>query len=198
METHSVTMLGTGLIGDFYTMALHGRRGRDRVKVVCSRTAERGQAFSERWGIPNHTTSMQDAVNHPDTDVVVVALPNNLHSAWFWDADRAGGGAIVDLGCHCIEIIRNAMDEGRGPAETFYDGYVVNAVIDAAYRSAKSGQWETVEMEWRGGKTARIGTTPAKYEGKNIVKEEVLPGGRRKLILSDPDSGAITDMIVSG
>ena len=47
-------MLGTGLIGDFYTMTLHGQRGADRVRVVYSRTEERGEAFSERWDIPEH------------------------------------------------------------------------------------------------------------------------------------------------
>ena len=46
--SHRVAMLGTGLIGDFYTMTLHGRRGRDRVQVVYSRTEERGAAFRER------------------------------------------------------------------------------------------------------------------------------------------------------
>ena len=45
-------MLGTGLIGDFYTMTLHGRRSRDRVEVVYSRSVERGAAFMERWGVP--------------------------------------------------------------------------------------------------------------------------------------------------
>ncbi|HQR02032.1 MAG TPA: hypothetical protein PLA61_14365, partial [Ferruginibacter sp.] len=30
------------------------------------------------------------------------------HSAWFWDGRLTGGGAIIDLGCHCIEIIRNS------------------------------------------------------------------------------------------
>ena len=29
------------------------------------------------------------------------------HSAWFWDKSQSGGGALVDLGCHCIEIGRN-------------------------------------------------------------------------------------------
>ena len=398
MQNHSVTMLGTGLIGDFYTMTLHGQRSRDRVGVVYSRTAERGEAFSERWGVPHHTTSMEEAVNHPDTDVVVVGLPNHLHeeaiglaaaagkavlctkplarnaaeakrildtveaagvfggyledlvytpkalkaqaavaggqigdvtwvrsrethpgphSAWFWDADRAGGGAIVDLGCHCIEIIRSyvgkgnrpievmchadtlvhpikaednaialirfesgaigqfevswtfrggmdlrdevagtegtiwvntflrtgiemytsgggdgyvaeklestegwlfpvgdevvelgyvdmftdmfeAIEEGRDAKETFYDGYVVNAVMDAAYASAASRQWEPVDVEWRGGTTPRIAKQAASHEGKNVVKEETLPDGRRKLILSDPESGEITDVIVAG
>ena len=48
-----------------------------------------------------------------------------------------------------------ALEEGRAPRETFYDGYVVNAVMDAAYRSAKSRAWEPVELsEWRGGHDA--------------------------------------------
>jgi predicted dehydrogenase len=72
-------MLGTGLIGDFYTMTLHGQRNRDRVQVVYSRSAERGDAFGERHDIPESTTDMQAAIEHPDTDVVVIALPNFLH-----------------------------------------------------------------------------------------------------------------------
>lgn len=47
MQSHRITMLGTGLIGDFYTMTLHGQRGRDRVEVVYSRSEERGGAFSK-------------------------------------------------------------------------------------------------------------------------------------------------------
>jgi predicted dehydrogenase len=391
-------MLGTGLIGDFYTMTLHGQRGRDSVGVVYSRSEERGAAFAERWSIPRATTSMEDAINDPATDVVVVGLPNFLHeeavalaaaagkavlctkplartaeeakrildiaesagifagyledlcytpktlkaiaavqggaigdvtwvrsrethpgphSAWFWDKDKAGGGAIVDLGCHCIEIIRNfvgksnrpldvmawadtlvhpikaednavvlirfesgaigqfevswtfrggmdlrdevagtegtiwmnhflrtgyemyssgggggyvaeklessegwlfpvgdevselgyvdmftdmfdAIENGTEPMETFYDGYVVNAIMDAAYRSAASRLWEPVEVDWRGGTTARIAKDVSHHEGHAIVKEEVLPDGRRKLILSDKDSGSIFDVVTSG
>lgn len=45
----------------------------------------------------------------------------------------------------------NALDSGQEPMETFYDGYVVNAIMDACYRSAKSKRWEPVNMEiWRG------------------------------------------------
>jgi predicted dehydrogenase len=146
--------------------------------------------------VPHHTTSLSEAVGHPDVDVVTVGLPNHLHleaiqaaaksgeggavhqaarshrpdearqilavveeagvfggyledlvytpktvkavesvragavgdplwvrsrethpgphSAWFFDADQAGGGAIVDLGCHCIEIIRSFVGRATG------------------------------------------------------------------------------------
>ena len=397
MATHAITMLGTGLIGEFYTMTLHGQRRPDRVRVVYSRSDGRGEAFAERWDIPGHTTDLAAAINHPDTDVVVVGLPNHLHeeairlcaeagkavlctkplartadeaarilstveeagifagyledlcytpktlkaiaaveqgaigdvtwvrsrethpgphSAWFWDSERAGGGAIVDLGCHCVEIIRNfvgkgnrpveavcwtdtlvhpidaednaialvkfesgaigqfevswtfrggmdlrdevagtegtiwlnhflrtgyemwtsggsggyvaeraesergwlfpvgdevaelgyidmfadmfdAIDEGRPPQETFYDGYVVNAIMDACYRSAETQRWEPVELDWRGGSTPRIGKEAKVYDGHTIIKEEILPDGRRKLILRDKDSGLFFDEVVS-
>jgi predicted dehydrogenase len=394
-RAHRVAMLGTGLIGDFYTMTLHGRRGRDRVEVVYSRSEERGAAFRERWGVPVSTTSVEEAVRHPAVDTVVVGLPNHLHeeavaaaagagkavlvtkplarsaeearriletveragvfggyledlvytpktlkalastragaigdvlwvrsrethpgphSAWFWDARQAGGGAIVDLGCHCIEIVRSfvgkgnrpvevmcwkdtlvhpieaednaialirfesgavgqfevswtfrggmdlrdevagtegtiwlnhflrtgfemfttgqggyvaekaeaetgwqfpvgdevselgyvdmftdmfgAMDEGREPAETLYDGYVVNAVMDACYRSAETRAWAPVELEWRGGQAPRVTRTERTEDGLVVIKEEHLPDGRRKLILKDPASGAFVDRVL--
>ena len=55
MQGHRVTMLGTGLIGLFYTRTLHSRRGRDRVHVVYSRTAERADAFARENGVPELT-----------------------------------------------------------------------------------------------------------------------------------------------
>jgi predicted dehydrogenase len=377
-------------------MTLHGHRGRDRVETVYSRSEERGRAFAERWGIPRFTTSLDEAVNDPQTDVVVVGLPNHLHeeaigliaaagkavlctkplarsgeeakrildrveragifagyledlcytpktlkalsavrsgavgdvtwvrsrethpgphSAWFWDKDKAGGGPIVDLGCHCIEIIRSfvgkgnrplevvawadtlvhpisaednavallrfesgalgqfevswtfrggmdlrdevagtegsiwlnhflrtgfemyssggrggyvaeklestagwlfpvgdevaelgytdmfqdmfdSLEAGREPRETFYDGYVVNAVMDAVYRSVQSRRWEPVELAWRGGVAPRIAKEVVRHEGHAVVKTEVLPDGRRKLILSDKDSGSIFEVVV--
>jgi len=398
MDGHRITMLGTGLIGDFYTSTLHGQRGRDRVRVVYSRSEARGTAFRERWGIAESTTDLSEAVNHPETDVVVVGLPNHLHeeavglaaaagkavlctkplgrtavearrmletveragvfggyledlcytpktlkairsvqagaigdvtwvrsrethpgphSAWFWDGRLTGGGAIVDLGCHCIEIIRNfvgkgnrpvevlchtdtlvhpivdednaialirfesgaigqfevswtfrggmdlrdevagtrgtiwmnhflrtgfemftagsegggyvaekaetaagwlfpvgdevselgyvdmfsdmfrAIDAGGAPQETFYDGYVVNSIMDACYRSARSHGWEPIQLDWRGGTTPRIATTPETYEGQVVIKREILPDGRQKLILKDPATGDFTDRVVA-
>jgi predicted dehydrogenase len=398
MDGHRISLLGTGLIGDFYTMTLHGQRGRDEVRVVYSRSASRGSAFQERWGIPESTTDLAAAINHPETDVVIVALPNFLHveavelvakagkavlctkplgrtaaearqmleaveaagvfggyledlcytpktlkaiaaaesgaigdvtwvrsrethpgphSAWFWDGRLTGGGPIIDLGCHCIEIIRNfvgkgnrpvevmcytdtlvhpiadednaialirfesgaigqfevswtfrggmdlrdevagthgtiwlnhflrtgfemftagseggyvaekaessagwlfpvgdevselgyvdmfsdmfrAIDSGTAPRETFYDGYVVNAIMDACYRSARSRAWEPVELEWRGGTTPRIAKSPETFEGQTVIKREILPDGRHKLILKDEASGDFSDRVVAG
>ncbi len=243
MQSRSITMLGTGLIGDFYTMPLHGQRGRDRVQVVYSRSDERGQAFKQRWDIPHSTTSMEEAINHPDTDVVVIGLPNFLHeeaitlaadagkailctkplardaaeakrildkveaagvfagyledlcytpktlkaiesvragaigdvtwvrsrethpgphSAWFWDKDKAGGGAIVDLGCHCIEIIRSFAGKNNRPVEVmcWADTLVHpikaedNAIALIKFESGAIGQFE-VSWTFRGGMDLR-------------------------------------------
>jgi len=79
VKTQKIAMLGTGLIGDFYTMTLHGQRNRDSVAVVYSRSQERGEAFSKRWDIPHYTTSLEEAINHPEVTVIVVALPNHMH-----------------------------------------------------------------------------------------------------------------------
>jgi predicted dehydrogenase len=399
MKSHAISLIGTGLIGDFYTMTLHGQRGRDRVRAVYSRSESRGTAFRERWSIPESSTDMAAVIRHPDTDVVIVALPNHLHeeavkavaaagkavlctkplgrtaaearrmleaveqagvfggyledlcytpktlkavksvedgavgdvtwvrsreshpgphSAWFWDGRLTGGGAIIDLGCHCIEIIRNfvgkgnrpvsvmcttdtlvhpiddednaialirfesgaigqfevswsfrggmdlrdevagthgtiwlnhflrtgyemftagggggyvaekaetaagwlfpvgdevselgyvdmftdmldALDGGTQPRETLYDGYVVNAVMDACYRSAKSGAWEPVDLfEWRGGTTPRITATGETFEGSTVIKREVLPDGRVKMILKDGQTGEYVDRVIAG
>ena len=92
----------------------------------------------------------------------------------------------------------SAIDEGRAPQETFYDGYVVNAVMDACYRSAKSRAWEPVDVfEWRGGTTERITAKATYHDGQVVIKRELLPDGREKLILKDPATGDFTDRIIA-
>lgn len=396
---HKITMLGTGLIGMFYTMSLHQGRSKDRVQVAYSRTAERAEDFAKTWDIPKHTTDMKAAINDPDTDVVVIGIPNNLHeeavtlaaeagkailctkplgrnaeeakrmldivekagvfhgyledlvytpktlkaiqsvqngalgkvlwarsrethpgphSNWFWDKEISGGGAISDMGCHCIEIARsfigkdvrpvevicwgdtqvhpieaedsavgmvryangamgqfevswtfrggmdlrdevsgtegtiwlnhwlrtgfemftsvgeggyvaekaesdtgwlfpvgdevaalgytpmfadmlNALDKGEKPVEDFYDGYVVNAIMDAAYRSMESKQWETIQIDdWRGSDDADNGIKLKDYDEDHfLVKEETMPDGTRKLILKQKEGGKIIQKTIS-
>ena len=243
MDGHRVTMLGTGLIGLFYTRTLHGQRNRDRVEVVFSRSRDRAEAFARENDVPSVSTDLEEAVAHPDTDTVVIGLPNHLHlealelcaahgkaalctkplarngaeakrmldvaeqagifagyledlvytpktlkavqavqsgqigqvtwarsrethpgphSAWFWDAEQAGGGAIVDLGCHCIEIIRSYMGKGNRPVEViaWTDTLVHpieaedNAIALLRFESGAMGQFE-VSWTFRGGMDLR-------------------------------------------
>ena len=107
MDGHSVSMLGTGLIGDFYTNTLHGQRGRDRVRVVYSRSDARGVDFSRRWSIPEHTSDMAAAIEHPDTDVVVVGLPNFLHEEAVGLVAKAGKAVL------CTKPLGRTAGEAR-------------------------------------------------------------------------------------
>jgi hypothetical protein len=109
------------------------------------------------------------------------------------------GDEVSELGyVDMFSDMFRAIDAGGVPQETFYDGYVVNAIMDACYRSAKSGQWEGVELDWRGGSTPRIASTPELYDGLVVIKREILPDGRHKLILKDEASGDFTDRVVAG
>lgn len=238
------------------------------------------------------------------------------HSAWFWNKEQSGGGAIVDMGCHCIEIARdflgkgnrplevtcwadtqvhpidvedhavglvryesggvgqfevswtfrggmdlrdevagtegtvwlnhwlrtgfemfstvgqggyvaekaegdtgwmfpvgdevgslgyvemfkdmfNSMDAGRKPMEDFYDGYIVNVIIDACYRSAKTKKWEPVELKaWRGETGSAAEVTLKDYDAEHfLIKEEKMPDGSLKIILKHKQTGEISQII---
>jgi hypothetical protein len=109
------------------------------------------------------------------------------------------GDEVSELGyADMFSDMFRAMDEGRDPQETLYDGYVVNAIMDAAYRSAAAHAWMPVELEWRGGETPRIAATAEAFEDQVVIKREILPDGRHKLILKDPVSGDFTDRVVAG
>jgi hypothetical protein len=90
----------------------------------------------------------------------------------------------------------DALDEGREPIETFYDGYVVNAVMDACYRSAASHAWEPVDLaEWRGAGVEAIAKSRRTHDGKVVIKEEKMPDGRLKLIVKDEATGEFAEVV---
>ncbi len=391
----NIAILGTGFIGRFYTESLVSQRRKDIVFMVYGRNIEKAEKFASDFKIAHFTNDLEEAINHDQVDVVIIALTNDMHleaalmcakakknvlctkplgrnaeeaytmmkaieeagifggyledlcytpkflkslasiksgaigeviwaksrethpgphSDWFWDKERAGGGAIVDLGCHCIEIARNyigkdikpvevmcwadtrvhpidaednaiglvkyangaigqfevswtfrggmdlrdevmgsegtiwtnnflrtgfdmftsgkggdyvaekaetnsgwlfpvgdevhelgynhmftdmldAIEFNRPANETFYDGYVVNAIIDAAYESAKSKQWEKIHLkEWRGLDEDK-NTATEKYTSYNelyyLLKEETLPNGEKKTIIKHKVTGSI-------
>ena len=109
------------------------------------------------------------------------------------------GDEVTELGyVDMFSDMFDAIENGRQPRETFYDGYVVNAIMDAAYKSAETHQWEPVDVDWRGEATDRIGKDVRRHDGHAIVKEEVLPDGRRKMILSHKDTGSVFDIVTDG
>jgi predicted dehydrogenase len=394
-----ISLLGTGLIGTFYTMSLHSHRRKDVIHNVCSLHLQSAKEFASRWNIPKYTADMKESVEDPETEIVIVALPNYLHkeailmackakkhvlctkplalnaaeakeildavekagifhgyledlvytpktlkaiemikngscgrilwtrsreahsgphSAWFWDKKLSGGGALVDLGCHCIEIGRNYIgkdvkplevmcwsdtqvkpidaedhaialvkyesgavsqievswnfrggmdlrDEVSGtegtirldhwlrtgfevfttgntgnyvsektesdtgwlfpvgdevnalgyshmftdmldslennniPGETFYDGYVVNAIMDACYKSAKSKKWEQVELiDWRGKEGISSDVDLIDFDKDHfLIKKEKMPDGQTKIMLKEKTTGKIVQKVVS-
>jgi hypothetical protein len=102
-------------------------------------------------------------------------------SGWLFPSDDD----TIALGYkHMFTDMLDAIDQGRAPMETFYDGYVVNCILDACYRSAKARRWEPVVIEdWRGPKKAAARRTTKREE--QVMKRELLPDGRVKLILKD-------------
>lgn len=396
---HKIALLGTGLIGRFYTQSLLRYRGKDEISVVVAATQDEAASFAREFGIAHPMTDIAAAVRDPEIDTVIIGLPNYLHkqaallaaeagksvlctkplstnpadalemleavekacvfngyledlvytpktlkaltaaragalgkvlwarsrethggphSAWFWTKELSGGGAIVDMGCHCIEIARsfigkehrplevtcwadtqvhpietednavglvrydsgaigqfevswnfrggmdlrdevagtdgtvwlnhwmrtgfemftgvgqggyvaekaegetgwlfpvgdeigslgyvemfldmfNAMDAGKTPMETFYDGYVINAIVDACYKAAQSKRWEPVDLQvWRGASGRANEPTASLKEYDNdhyLVKEERMPNGSMKYILKDKKTGQISQVI---
>ena len=78
------------------------------------------------------------------------------------------GDEAHELGyVHMFQDMLDAWESGRAPMETFHDGYVVNAVVDACYRSMKSGRWETVKLvDWQWRSAAKAGKRSAARAAK--------------------------------
>lgn len=125
-----------------------------------------------------------------------VAEKAESNSGWLFPV----GDELNELGYnHMFMDMFNAIENGTDPKETFYDGYVVNCVLDAAYRSAKSKQWEPVKLDiWRGkegvGKDSHL---VSHDEDHYLVKEEITHYGAKKLILKEKKSGKIVEKILN-
>jgi predicted dehydrogenase len=107
------------------------------------------------------------------------------------------GDELNELGYnHMFADMFQALEKGKQPAETFYDGYVVNAILDAAYRSAKTKLWEPVLMEdWRGSNDLSERGALAEYDADHyLVKEELTHFGVKKYIIKNKQTGLITEI----
>ena len=125
-----------------------------------------------------------------------VAEKAESNSGWLFPV----GDELNELGYnHMFKDMFDSMEKGTQPRETFYDGYVVNSVLDACYKSAKSKQWEPVKLDiWRG----RTGVTKDSHltsydDDHYLVKEEVTHYGAKKWILKNKKTGKITERVES-
>jgi len=91
----------------------------------------------------------------------------------------------------------DAYEARRAPTETFYDGYVVNAIMDACYRSIENRRWEKVALElWRGRTESDSTMELVPFDAQHwLIKREKMPDGRTKLILKDRETGVVTQRV---
>lgn len=104
------------------------------------------------------------------------------------------GDEVHDLGYNAMFTdMLSACEQGRPPAETFYDGYVVNAILDAAYRSAETKKWEPVNLEiWRGSDEAEVISAFKEYDADHwFLTEEHTHDGQHVLVLKEKKTGKV-------
>ena len=119
-----------------------------------------------------------------------VAEKAEINSGWLFPV----GDEAHELGYpNMFTDMFNAIEECRQPLESFYDGYVVNAILDAAFLSAKSKLWEPVILDdWRGENSAAAEEQMIVYDNMYyLLKDEVMPNGDQKIILKNKITGDI-------
>lgn len=119
-----------------------------------------------------------------------VAEKAETSSGWIFPV----GDEIHELGYNAMFTdMFDAMEQGREPAETFYDGYVVNAILDAAYKSAQTRRWEPVKLEvWRGKEETEVISAFKEYDKDHwFLTEELTHDGSHVLVLKEKKSGKL-------
>jgi predicted dehydrogenase len=110
------------------------------------------------------------------------------------------GDELNELGYnHMFMDMFNSMEKGVEPKETFYDGYVVNSILDSAYKSVKTKQWEPVKLDiWRGKVGVSKDSHLVEYDADHyLVKEEITHYGAKKVILKNKKTGKIFEQVES-
>jgi myo-inositol 2-dehydrogenase / D-chiro-inositol 1-dehydrogenase len=93
------------------------------------------------------------------------------HSDWFWDVDRSGGGVLLDMGCHGIELARWVLGKPRVKS--------VYAQLGAyVHKDRTRGDDNSILIvEFEGGATALIEDSWAKEGGMDDTAEFYGSGG---------------------
>ncbi|MGH8393323.1 MAG: Gfo/Idh/MocA family protein, partial [Pseudomonas sp.] len=101
------------------------------------------------------------------------------HAPWFWDPSLAGGGALLDMGCHCIAAARYFFGKDDAPAEVLAWGATLHHKTSAednatALLRFSSGGLAVIEVSWtaRGGLDLRNEV----YGSEGVVFTDVTRG----------------------
>lgn len=119
-----------------------------------------------------------------------IAEKAESNSGWLFPV----GDEVHELGYnHMFTDMFEAIESKQQPNENFYDGYIVNAILDAAYLSAKTKRWESVVLaDWRGVTEKKAQKQMTSYDKDYyLIKEEVLPSGDKKYIVKNKLTGSI-------
>lgn len=119
-----------------------------------------------------------------------IAEKAESNSGWLFPV----GDELNELGYnHMFTDMFDAIENNRQPSENFYDGYVVNAILDSAYLSSYTKKWQPVQIEdWRGVSEEKTKKEMQDYdENYYLIKEEVLPSGEKKFIIKNKKTGSI-------
>lgn len=116
-------------------------------------------------------------------------------SAWFGDAEKAGGGAFFDLGCHRVDVMRWFLGEPASVishASNFSGSYDIddNMVSVVGFRNKAIG---ILDVSW----VHRHGPNPLEIYGtEGYLGIEVAPNGPRVQLISNKlSAGDITGYI---
>src|SRR3989442_15545538 len=74
-----ICLAGTGAMGVIHMKALKKIDGVEVVSVN-SRTAESGKAFAAQWGIPHSSTNLEECIDRPGVDAVILTTPSDQHA----------------------------------------------------------------------------------------------------------------------
>ena len=136
MMTRAVIgLLGAGFLAKLYMQSL--RFVRDCDVVACfSQREEAASDFAKEWDIANRTSSIDELIQHPDVDLVIVALPHHLHATVVPKIAAANKAVICTkpLGRSAAEA-RQCLDAVE--AAGVWHGYAETQIFDPATVRAK-------------------------------------------------------------
>jgi 2-hydroxy-4-carboxymuconate semialdehyde hemiacetal dehydrogenase len=73
-----ICLAGTGAMGAIHMKALQ-KIGDVEVISVNSRTDEGGKAFASEWKIPHSSTNLEECIDRPGVDAVILTTPSSMH-----------------------------------------------------------------------------------------------------------------------